>query len=547
MPNNNKNKNNNRRRGPPPSRSRPRKRAINQPRRRPMSSSLVTHRKTAPLGYGVTLRTQKPRSVDTKMGRIVSHTEYVSQVDVIEKKSGGDTIQAIPINPGLATTFPWLAPIAKQYDYYRLIKMVIRYVAACPSTTEGKFNGYFDYNASHGGAPTVAAMMQNYKATSSSLWQDAVIPVDPVRVHLLNKWKGTRSSSSADDVQNTEVGTFFYNMESPINVDNLGHLEIGYVFEFAIEQYPAPFVFPQASMEFNSAGTTQNFTAGDSYAPVNNSGIYAIYNSAGVVMNNQSAAYECDDTGCYEVRAQYEFRHDQGVSPGFDDQPTRIEAKVEDESGAFSITKSTLTANTDGGADGNHNGTIDITMMVGIGSALLTSFICYIRSDVRDIVVTGIRLLIQQRRVIGPLVGLGRVPALLSSDLAFVKYHSTLTRPPGEVLKIWSRYRNRTPSPAALRYVHEWRLKGPEREDPVLAALAVEFRPLDMSAKEEAEDKGLETKSPGLTRASTNESEFEPIGDDLSQSLIAARDRLDAEARRRVIKAASAPMAIPKQ
>lgn len=52
--------------------------------------------------------------------------------------------------PGLASSFPWLATIANAYEFYAVRKLSYEYVPQCASTATGSFGMYFDYDPKDG-------------------------------------------------------------------------------------------------------------------------------------------------------------------------------------------------------------------------------------------------------------------------------------------------------------------------------------------------------------------------------------------------------------
>lgn len=58
---------------------------------------------------------------------VVRHREYICDLLSDAENSGQFQNQAFPIQPGLATTFPWLAPIAAQFEQYVVRGMVFEF------------------------------------------------------------------------------------------------------------------------------------------------------------------------------------------------------------------------------------------------------------------------------------------------------------------------------------------------------------------------------------------------------------------------------------
>lgn len=55
----------------------------------------------------------------------ITHKEYLGNID----GSVGFATQTYPLNPGMSTTFPWLAAIARNYQQYRINGLIFNYVS----------------------------------------------------------------------------------------------------------------------------------------------------------------------------------------------------------------------------------------------------------------------------------------------------------------------------------------------------------------------------------------------------------------------------------
>jgi len=122
---------------------------------------------------------------------IVRHKEFISEV----RGAINFTVrQALPINPGLPTTFPWLSGIASQYSEYKVRGMVYHYVP-----TSG--NAVASTNAALG-----SVMIQtSYRATEA---------VPTSKMEMLNEYWSSEAVPSADFCHPIECDP----KENPFNV-----------------------------------------------------------------------------------------------------------------------------------------------------------------------------------------------------------------------------------------------------------------------------------------------------------------------------------------
>lgn len=87
-----------------------------------------------------------PKLSSTPQGTVVRHKEMF--LDPVSN----NTFQHFqkPMNPALATSFPWLSKIAGAYETYRFRKLKFSYVPQCSTTSSGSFGMYFDYDPTDG-------------------------------------------------------------------------------------------------------------------------------------------------------------------------------------------------------------------------------------------------------------------------------------------------------------------------------------------------------------------------------------------------------------
>jgi hypothetical protein len=121
---------------------------------------------------------------------VVRHREFIGTL----AGSPGFTVQmALPINPGIDTTFPWLAPIASKFQQYQVKGMVYQYLP-----TSGTFNGST--------AALGAVMFQTtYRATDTA-------PAS--KVELLNEYWSSENVASNTLLHAIECNP----KENPFNV-----------------------------------------------------------------------------------------------------------------------------------------------------------------------------------------------------------------------------------------------------------------------------------------------------------------------------------------
>lgn len=104
-------------------------------------------------------------------GFIVRHREYIKDIDA----ATAFTLEAFPLNPGVASTFPWLSQIATSFEQYRLRGAVFEFkslssdavLSSATSSALGAIIMATDYNVLGATFPD-KMQMENYQFANSS-------------------------------------------------------------------------------------------------------------------------------------------------------------------------------------------------------------------------------------------------------------------------------------------------------------------------------------------------------------------------------------------
>lgn len=163
----------------------------------------------------------------------VCHREYLGDI----QGSASFNLASYPLNPGIATTFPWLSSIAHNYQEYRFHGLIFEFR---PLIT--------DFVTS--GAPGVVIMATNYNADAPQYTtkqdmenSEYAVSVKPTRdlMHgvecavnqtvLPQRYVRTGSVPTGQDLRLYDIGTFqFAKQGNPVQL--LGELWVSYAVEF---------------------------------------------------------------------------------------------------------------------------------------------------------------------------------------------------------------------------------------------------------------------------------------------------------------------------
>jgi len=184
--------------------------------------------------YNVLLNSsQVPQFSTSKATNVIAHREYLGEIN----GTSGFQNRTFPLNPGVSTTFPWLATIAQNYQQYKFHGIIFEFK---PLIT--------DFVTS--GAPGVVVMATNYNSDAppystkqdmeNSEYAVSVKPTcglihgiecDITQTVLPQLYVRTGAVSANQDLKTYDQGLFqFASQANPVQL--LGELWVSYVVEF---------------------------------------------------------------------------------------------------------------------------------------------------------------------------------------------------------------------------------------------------------------------------------------------------------------------------
>jgi hypothetical protein len=197
-----------------------------------------------------------PSIINSRHSSVIRHREYLTDIS----GSVGFAINSFPINPGVVTTFPWLASIAAGYEQYKLRGIIFEFhstsatAVSSTNTALGTVIMATEYN-SNLPAFTNKLQMENHEyATTTSPCCSAIhpvecargrTPVDELYVRTSGVSAGSHGSGSAVSQYNPllyDLGQFYiatYGMQAAAVI---GELWVSYEIEFL-----KPALTPQVS------------------------------------------------------------------------------------------------------------------------------------------------------------------------------------------------------------------------------------------------------------------------------------------------------------
>jgi hypothetical protein len=145
-------------------------------------------------------------------------------------------IQKLSINPGLASSFPWLSSEAKKWQQYRFHSLIFRYVTRTATATVGSVILSPDYNPKEQVPTTEAQATNTQDAVEGSPWTNIICRLDPRAMFGLGPRKQIRSTNIAGDLNNYDCGRLFVCAVGEVGAADIGKLWVDYDVELFVPQ-----------------------------------------------------------------------------------------------------------------------------------------------------------------------------------------------------------------------------------------------------------------------------------------------------------------------
>ena len=257
--------------------------------------------------------TQTPKFASRGRGNIITNREYIG--DIFTSATGAFDITSYKIQPGLASTFPWLSTLAQNYEQYKIHGMIFEFKSTLGDNSGVQNVGTVimgtEYNVSTADYANKQVMENSEFAQSAKSVASQIHGIEcasreqPMKMLYVRTGKLPAANISAGDnlkwydFANFQIATTGF----PAIVQNIGELWVSYQIEFFKPQIPANIGGAVQSLHVSRTvasaaaylGTTLNYVAGSLSAvfPNNNSitisGFY-ISNSYMLIVNWDGAA-----------------------------------------------------------------------------------------------------------------------------------------------------------------------------------------------------------------------------------------------------------------
>jgi len=197
----------------------------------PVSRSAIVRQTPAMIaeaGSGLVARPYKSRGPN----RVV-HRELLNPA--VTAHSSFTVESVYPIQPGLASSFPWVSTIGANYEQYTIHTLKYHFVPFVATSTAGTIMMMVDYNAQDPQPTTETQFMDHPKAVSAPIWEPFTFVVDVKEFRALGTRRYIRPTAVAGDLKTFDLGRFYIASDNSIT-SPCGKLYVEYDIEFFTPQ-----------------------------------------------------------------------------------------------------------------------------------------------------------------------------------------------------------------------------------------------------------------------------------------------------------------------
>jgi hypothetical protein len=265
----------------------------------------------------------------------VEEDEYIADI----AGSTGFASTSFPVNPGQATTFPWLSKQAAQWEKYRWDYLEFYYkpeVSAFATQGQaGKVILSMDYDASDAPPSSKQQAEDTDPHTDAMPYEDLLLVLDPRQMFEMADSKYVRPGGlpGSTDIKTYDSGNLSVSTIANTNTSLLGELHVRYavVFEVPVLETSAGGSVPANNQVawFESTGNEDGVSGTPltlALATANTNGIQAVNTAGSIVLpaGNYLVDYWSDSTVGTAITAHSLQLQKNGVSIDHADFPARI-------------------------------------------------------------------------------------------------------------------------------------------------------------------------------------------------------------------------------
>ncbi len=223
-----------------------------------LNATMPVRTTEAPLAIAPTMPpVSAPRVTPTPYGVVVSHREYVGDLDGHYYYHTDD----YDVNPGNPDMFPWLSRMAPRYEQYHFRRLQVAILPSTAATGDGMKGCMLDYDVNDPPPTTKSELLNSFGAQRANSWAPLHMRVPAVALNQVH-WRNVGKGFQINDENSTRYITAALEGNQLVDqrLDSIGKLNIitvGYGSALDTVKQAAMELWVEYEIEFriNQSGT----------------------------------------------------------------------------------------------------------------------------------------------------------------------------------------------------------------------------------------------------------------------------------------------------
>jgi len=173
------------------------------------------------------------------------------------------TTTSYSLNPGLAATFPWMAAIAENFEFYKFLNLEFWYIQATATSTTGTVYMAFDPDAVDDPPPSSTALIDLNVKTVGSPYVNLKLRIPPKSKFVKDLYVRT-GAVSGTDLKTYDLGNFYIATDGCNVTTKIGALFVSYRVALISPELPISSQFVAGLNVFSTVPVTANLFASPS-------------------------------------------------------------------------------------------------------------------------------------------------------------------------------------------------------------------------------------------------------------------------------------------
>jgi len=210
-------------------------------------------------------------------GRVrIRHREYITDIF----GSVNYNVVSFSVNPGLATTFPWLNIMAVAYESYKFSNLSFHYETLAPTTSVGTVMMAADFDPTDTAPDSKTSLMSYQDACRGPIWGEFNMVASSGNLSKMKqKFLRFGNLATGQDVLLFDACTFYVATQQCANTNAIGELYVEYDVELITPQLDlTAYAVATSARAISSAGQTVALPLGNG-ALTTSGGVPILYNT----------------------------------------------------------------------------------------------------------------------------------------------------------------------------------------------------------------------------------------------------------------------------